>query len=73
MTVGGEFKAQDARWILPNALKTEVCMTGFVDDAGWKHFFDLRALDKTGPAHPDMKALALPLYKDFIQRGLINP
>lgn len=73
MTVGGEFKAQDARWILPNALKTEVCMTGFVDDAGWKHFFDLRALDKTGPAHPDMKALALPLYNDFIKRGLINP
>lgn len=64
---------QQARQVLPNALKTEVCMTGFVDDAGWKHFFDLRALDKTGPAHPDMKALALPLYKNFIQRGLINP
>lgn len=63
---------QQARQVLPNALKTEVCMTGFVDDAGWKHFFDLRALDKTGPAHPDMKALALPLYTDFIQRGLIN-
>lgn len=64
---------QQARAVLPNALKTEICMTGFVDDAGWKHFFDLRALDKTGPAHPDMKALALPLYNDFIQRGLINP
>ena len=64
---------QQARQVLPNALKTEVCMTGFVDDSGWKHFFDLRALDKTGPAHPDMKALALPLYNDFIQRGLINP
>lgn len=67
------FTPQQARQVLPNALKTEVCMTGFVDDAGWKHFFDLRALDKTGPAHPDMKALALPLYADFIQRGLINP
>lgn len=66
-------KPQEARAVLPNALKTEICMTGFVDDAGWKHFFDLRALDKTGPAHPDMKALALPLYNDFIQRGLINP
>ena len=64
---------QQARQVLPNALKTEICMTGFVDDAGWKHFFDLRALDKTGPAHPDMKALALPLYADFIKRGLINP
>lgn len=68
-----QYTPQQARQTLPNALKTEVCMTGFVDDAGWKHFFDLRALDKTGPAHPDMKALALPLYTDFIQRGLINP
>ena len=68
-----QYTPQQARQVLPNALKTEVCMTGFVDDAGWKHFFDLRALDKTGPAHPDMKALALPLYNDFIQRGLINP
>lgn len=67
------WKPQEARAVLPNALKTEICMTGFVDDTGWKHFFDLRALDKTGPAHPDMKALALPLYTDFIQRGLINP
>ena len=68
-----QYTPQQARQVLPNALKTEICMTGFVDDAGWKHFFDLRALDKTGPAHPDMKALALPLYTDFIQRGLINP
>lgn len=71
--LGKGLTPQQARQVLPNALKTEVCMTGFVDDAGWKHFFDLRALDKTGPAHPDMKALALPLYNDFIQRGLINP
>ena len=62
---------QQARQVLPNALKTEICMTGYIDEAGWEHFFDLRALDKTGPAHPDMKALALPLYEDFKSRGWI--
>lgn len=62
---------QQARQVLPNALKTEICMTGYVDENGWKHFFDLRALDKTGPAHPDMKALALPLYEDFKSKGWI--
>ena len=64
--------AQQARQMLPNALKTEICMTGFVDSTGWIHFFDLRALDKTGPAHPDMKALACPLYAEFCQRGYID-
>ena len=63
---------QQARQVLPNAIKTEICMTGFVDSTGWKHFFDLRALDKTGPAHPDMKALACPLYAEFCQRGYID-
>ena len=63
---------QQARQVLPNALKTEICMTGFVDSTGWIHFFDLRALDKTGPAHPDMKALACPLYAEFCQRGYID-
>lgn len=67
-----QYTPQQARQVLPNALKTEVCMTGFVDSTGWKHFFDLRALDKTGPAHPDMKALACPLYAEFCQRGYID-
>lgn len=63
-------KAQEAREVLPLCTKTEICMCGFVKD--WEHFFKLRALDKTGPAHPDMKAIAVPLYKEFIKRGYIN-
>lgn len=63
-------KAQEAREVLPLCTKTEICMCGFVKD--WVHLFELRALDKTGPAHPDMKALIVPLYKEFIKRGYIN-
>ena len=47
--------AQQARQVLPNALKTEICMTGFASD--WAHFFDLRLFGKTGAPHPDMKQL----------------
>lgn len=30
----------------------------------WKHIFALRALDKTGKAHPQMKHVMLPLYQE---------
>lgn len=58
---------QQARQVLPNALKTELVMTGFVSD--WKHFFELRC-DQS--AHPDAKALAIPLRDEFLKRGLIE-
>ena len=61
---------QQARQVLPNALKTELVMTGFVSD--WEHFFDLRARGTTGAPHPDAKALVEPLMEEFIERGLIN-
>lgn len=60
---------QQARQILPNSLKTELVMTGFVSD--WQHFFDLRARGTTGAPHPDAKALAEPLMREFYKRGLI--
>lgn len=60
---------QQARQILPNSLKTELVMTGFVSD--WQHFFDLRARGTTGAPHPDAKALAEPLMGEFYKRGLI--
>ena len=47
---------QEARQVLPNALKTEIVVTGFVSD--WRHFFDLRLLGTTGKPHPDMLLLA---------------
>ena len=58
---------QEARQVLPNALKTEINMCGFVSD--WKHFFALRD-DKA--AHPDMINLAKPLHEEFIARGFIK-
>lgn len=58
---------QQARAVLPNALKTELVMTGFVDD--WKKFFELRDSNK---AHPQARELASPLHKEFIEKGLIK-
>ena len=60
------FKPQEARAILPNALKTEIVVTGFIDD--WKHFFELRC---DSAAHPDIRKLALDLQKQFVDRNLI--
>lgn len=63
---------QQARQVLPNALKTELVMTGFVSD--WRHFFRLRTsiLAETGKPHPDASALADPLYKEFVDRGYME-
>lgn len=49
---------QEARACLPNALKTEIVVTGFESD--WDHFFELRT---AGAAHPDMRKLALELQE----------
>lgn len=63
---------QQARQVLPNALKTELVMTGFISD--WQHLFRLRTsfIAETGKPHPDMANLCDPLYKEFIKRNLIN-
>lgn len=67
---GNPWTPQQARAVLPNALKTELVMTGFVSD--WNHFFDLRAKGTTGAPHPQAKELAEPLMKEFIARKYIN-
>ena len=47
---------QEARSVLPNSLKTEICMTANLRE--WRHFFKLR----TAPAaHPQMREVAIPL------------
>lgn len=63
---------QQARQVLPNALKTELIMTGFVSD--WQYLFRLRTsfLAETGKPHPDMSNLCNPLYKEFVKRGFIE-
>ena len=61
------WKPQEARAVLPNSLKTELVMTGFVSD--WGGFFKLRDNSK---AHPDAYALAHPLHEEFLNRGYIK-
>ena len=67
LTISNGWKPQQARAVLPNALKTELVMTGFVSD--WKHFFDLRCASN---AHPQARELAIPLSEEFVKRGYIN-
>ena len=57
---------QEARACLPNALKTEIVVTGFESD--WEHFFSLRS-PKYGAqgVHPDMAKLADELYEKVKQ------
>ncbi len=50
---------QLARGVLPNALKTEIVMTGNLRE--WRHFFTLRTA-KT--AHPQMREVADMILKD---------
>lgn len=54
------WKAQEARSVLPNSLKTELVMTGF--DSDWKNFFKLRCAPN---AHPQAKELADMLKDKF--------
>lgn len=52
--------AQEARSVLPNALKTEIVMTMNLRE--WRHFFKLRTDQK---AHPQMREIARPLLDEF--------
>lgn len=61
---------QQARDVLPNALKTELVMTGFISD--WVHFLNLRHEGTTGAPHPDAKVLAGQVREEFIKRGYIE-
>jgi thymidylate synthase (FAD) len=70
LLINSGWKPQEARAVLPNSLKTELVVTGFVSD--WNHFFDLRARGTTGAPHPQAKELAEPLMKEFIARKYID-
>lgn len=62
---------QQARAVLPNALKTELVVTGFVSD--WNHFFRLRSrIAETGKPHPQAQELADPLMDEFVKRGIME-
>lgn len=59
-------KPQEARMLLPNSLKTELIMTGTIDQ--WKGFFKLRCAKD---AHPQARELAIPLEEEFKLKQLI--
>lgn len=58
---------QQARAVLPNATKTELVMTGTVDQ--WLHFFTLRCASS---AHPQARELACDLQEQFINENYIT-
>lgn len=65
MTAEGEHKvkAQIARDVLPQVTKADiVCTANFRE---WKHIFRMRC---SPAAHPDMRALMLPLREEFRKR-----
>ena len=51
---------QEARTVLPNSLKTEIVCTANIRE--WRHILKLRT---SKAAHPQMRALMLPLLKEF--------
>lgn len=57
------WKAQQARSVLPNSLKTELIWTANVRE--WRKIFSLRC-DK--PAHPQMREIMIPLLSDFYEK-----
>ena len=59
-------KPEQARDVLPLALKTELVMTGFTHD--WYAFFKLRC---DNHAHPDIRQLAIKLRDEFYKKGYI--
>ena len=61
---GNPLTPQQARQVLPNALKTEIVVTGFESD--WDHFFELRTAKS---AHPDCVKLAVELKQKLIDNG----
>lgn len=58
---------QQARAMLPNAVKTEIIVTGNHEE--WTHFFNLRHFGTTGAPHPDMKWLAGLAYEKYCEEN----
>jgi thymidylate synthase (FAD) len=53
-------KAEEARSILPNSLKTEIVVTMNLRE--WRHFFKLRT---SKASHPQMREIACAMLKEF--------
>lgn len=56
---------QIARSVLPTGLASTIMVTANLRE--WRHIFALRALELTGPVHPQMLEVMLPLYKECLE------
>lgn len=54
---------QEARSVLPTSLKTEIIIKMNIRE--WIHFFNLRAVGKTGKPHPQMEQVASMILDKF--------
>lgn len=55
--------AQQARTVLSHSTKVDIAMTANLRE--WKHIFELRACDITGPCHPQMSEVMRPCLRDM--------
>ena len=62
--ISNNWKPQEARQVLPNSTKTEICVCGFKD--AWEHFFELRDVPTVDP---QMYNIASRLHKEFINKN----
>jgi len=63
MLLESGLKAQDARGVLPNDLKTEINVKANLRE--WRQIFKLRT---SSAAHPDMKRLMIPLCQELSEK-----
>ena len=59
-------KSQEARAVLPHSTKADLIVTATLGQ--WDSFFDLRARQVTGPAHPQAAEVAVPLMQTFAEK-----
>ena len=57
------WRPEQAREVLPNSLKTEIVVKGNIRE--WRHMFALRCSKK---AHPQIRALMMPLLSELSER-----
>lgn len=54
---------QFARSVLPNSTKANITVTATLEE--WHHILSLRACNSTGPAHPQIREIMVPLLEDM--------
>ena len=58
---------QQARDVLPISTKTDIAVTANLRE--WHHILNLRACDATGPAHPQIREVMVPLLRELQNNG----